>query len=69
MKISDITGTACDNCKHYFVCKFKEEFISAQKAVSEATIHNAKPISCLECIEPIRLECRYAEYELDPRLK
>lgn len=74
MKNSDIAGTACDGCKHYPVCKFSEEFISAQKAVDEVAIHFAteldgktnhasKPVSCIEYIEPIKLKCKYAEHK------
>ena len=72
MKISDITGIACDGCKHYPVCKFSEEFISAQQAVDEAAIHftteqdgktayASRPISCIDYILPIKLQCKYME--------
>lgn len=75
MKISDITGTACDGCKHFDVCKFSEEFTNAQQAVSRASIpvvteedgkmrHGSRPISCINYIEPIRLRCKYTEYNL-----
>lgn len=73
MKISDITGTACDSCKHSKVCKFQEEFINAQQAAKNAAIGGSfeedgipknlvKALSDIDYIEPIKLKCKYAEY-------
>lgn len=72
MKISDVTGTACDGCKHFDVCKFSEEFISAQQAIDHASIsvtieddgkmqHGIRPISNIDYILPIKLQCKYME--------
>ena len=67
-----IVGTACESCKHFEVCKFKEEFLDAQATVDNVFIsftteedgrtkNGWRPISCIDYILPIKLQCKYME--------
>lgn len=65
-----ITETACNGCDHVKVCKHSEEFLKAQEAVENASIsigipHGSKPISAIECVEPIKLRCKFREHKVD----
>lgn len=61
-----ITETACNGCDHVNVCKHREEFLKAQEAVMNASISiGGKPISAIECVEPIKLRCKFREHKVD----
>lgn len=65
-----ITETACNGCDHVKVCTHSEEFLKAQEAVENASIsigipHGSKPISAIECVEPIKLRCKFREHKVD----
>ena len=63
--------TACTKCTHRNVCKYKEEFLEAQEAVSNAVIgsdpvskdgivhQGFRYISGIDYIEPVKLHCKY----------
>ena len=34
-----VRESRCANCEHRKVCSFKEQFLNAQKAVDEVTVH------------------------------
>lgn len=72
MKISDITGTACDGCKYYSVCKFSEENIidagDRSGAISRLSVLFSGEVdgsfidSLLSTdVLPIKLQCKYME--------
>ena len=61
-----ITETACNDCDHAKVCRHREEFLKAQEAVENASISiGSKPISAIECVEPIKLRCKFREHKVD----
>ena len=59
--------TACTSCDHKKVCKLSEEFINAQKAVDDVTVHigdmSMKRLRDFDYIENVSLKCRHWKLE------
>lgn len=61
-----IKETACNGCDHVKVCKYREEFLKAQEAVENASISiGGEPVSAIECVESIKLRCKFREHKGD----
>lgn len=56
-----VRESRCANCEHRKVCSFKEQFLNAQKAVDEVTVHTGdKSIKYLRNFDWIkRVELTY----------
>ena len=55
--------TACTSCAHREVCKYKEEFLKAQSAVDEVTVHLSDKrfirLRDIQWISPVGLRCKH----------
>ena len=60
-----VRETQCTRCMHRHICKYKEVYLKAVEAVSKVeVIENGitrTPITMLEFLNPIELDCRYEE--------
>lgn len=58
--------TACTNCAHLKVCKFKEEFLKAQDAVNDVMVHLGDNrmirLRDIKWIPAVILRCEYYDY-------
>jgi len=58
--------TACTNCSHRKVCKFKDEFLKAHAAVNDVTVHLDEGrmirLRDIEFIPTVILRCSYYDY-------
>jgi hypothetical protein len=58
--------TACTNCSHREVCKFKEEFLKAQTAVNDVTVYLGEnrmvKLRDIAYIPTVDLRCNYYDY-------
>ncbi len=56
-----VRETRCTRCEHRKVCSFKEQFLNAQKAVDEVTVHtgdkSSKYLRDFDWIKRVELEC------------
>lgn len=62
-----VRETQCTRCAHRHVCKHKEIYLEAIEAVLQTRVNN-KPISELEFLNPIELDCKYETNLIQPRL-
>lgn len=64
--MSTCNDTACSNCKHINVCKFKEDFLKAQAAVNDVTVplgdNRLIRLRDIKWIPAVMLPCDYYEY-------
>ena len=58
--------TACTNCSHREVCKFKDEFLKAQAAVNDVTVYLGEnrmiKLRDIKFIPAVMLRCNYYDY-------
>ena len=74
MKGETMTGvkeTACTTCTHREVCKYKDEFLAAQKAVDDTFMNllngERKRLVNISYIKPVELKCKFYRKEVATR--
>ncbi|WP_418747945.1 hypothetical protein [Frisingicoccus sp.] len=68
VRMFGVKETCCTRCSHRDVCQYKEEYLAAQHAVDEVSVHlptkdenSARMIRLRDIpwIEPVELKCRH----------
>lgn len=68
IRMFGVKETCCTKCSHKDVCQYKEEYLAAQAAVDEVSVHlSAKDDNSIRSIrlrdiswiEPVELKCRH----------